>query len=66
MQYIVNPIAFILKWSFDHILVPLGELPALINPNTLFWIIIVTGLITWLFMQRRYNEEAANNPNQLK
>ncbi|HLV52532.1 MAG TPA: hypothetical protein VKY29_00830 [Cryomorphaceae bacterium] len=58
MDYIVNPIAWLIKWSFDHILVPIGELPTIINPNTLFIIVGFVGLFYWLRTQVKYNHKA--------
>ncbi len=58
MQYIVGPIGALLKWTFDTILVPLGELPALINPNSLFIILLAAGLAYWVFLQGRFNKKA--------
>lgn len=58
MDYIVNPIAAFLKWTFDYILVPLGELPDIINPNYLFLYIGFIGLFIWLFLLRRYRKKA--------
>lgn len=58
MDYIVNPIAFILKWTFDYILVPLGELPDIINPNTFIVLIIIIGILFWLRTQRKLDRKA--------
>lgn len=58
MQYIINPIAFILKWSFDHILVPLGELPDFINPNSLIVVVVIVGILIWLRIQRKLDQKA--------
>lgn len=58
MDYIVNPIAFILKWTFDYILVPLGELPDIINPNSFIVLIIVIGVLVWLRIQRKLDRKA--------
>lgn len=58
MQYIVEPIGAFLKWTFDTILVPLGELPALINPNNLFILAFTVGLIYWVFLQGKFNKKA--------
>lgn len=66
MQYIVEPIAALIKWTFDNILVPIGELPALINPNNIFIIIGFIGMFYWLFLQSKYNKKAAEDPNQIK
>jgi|GEM_PF-592441 len=66
MEYIVGPIAALIKWTFDEILVPIGELPDLVNPNYLFCGIIALGLIYWLILQKKYNNQAANDPNQIQ
>ena len=58
MQYILDPIAFILKWSFDHILVPIGELPNIINPNYIFLFLGFIGLFYWLNLQNKFNKKA--------
>lgn len=66
MQEIVGPIAAFIKWSFDNILVPIGDLPDLINPNYLFLMLGFVGMFYWLFLQGKYNKQAANDPNQIK
>ncbi|MFT6996803.1 MAG: hypothetical protein ACJAQ4_000546 [Cryomorphaceae bacterium] len=66
MQEIVGPIAVLIKWTFDNILVPIGELPDVINPNYIFSGVLFTGLIYWLFLQKKYNNQAAKDPNQLQ
>lgn len=58
MQYIVEPIAALIKWSFDNILVPIGELPALLNPNNIFIVVIAAGLGYWLYLQSQFNKKA--------
>lgn len=58
MDYIFNPIAFILKWTFDYILVPLGELPDIINPNTFIVLVIIIGILIWLRIQRKLDQKA--------
>ena len=60
MEYIVNPIARLLKWSFDFILVPMGELPAIIHPNNIFIVIGAIGFLYWLRLQVKYNAKARN------
>jgi len=66
MQEIVGPIAALIKWTFDEVLVPIGELPDIINPNYLFLGLGFIGLIYWLLFQKKYNKQAANDPNQIK
>lgn len=58
MDYIVNPIAAFLKWTFDYILVPLGELPNIINPNYIFLILGFIGFFIWLRLQHKYDQRA--------
>jgi len=59
MQYIVEPIAGLIKWSFDNILEPIGNLPGIMNPNTIFIVIISIGLAYWMFQQQKFNKKAA-------
>ncbi|HLP13553.1 MAG TPA: hypothetical protein VK177_16575 [Flavobacteriales bacterium] len=60
MDYFFIPLAKFFQWSF-------GILEALANtPNTIFIIGGFVGLFYWLWLQGKYNKEAANNPNQLK
>ena len=58
MQYITGPLAAIIKWSFDNILVPIGELPTIINPNYIFLALGFVGLFYWLALQSKYNKKA--------
>lgn len=58
MDYLVKPIAWIVKFSFDYILVPIGNLPTIINPNTLFVVIGIAGMLYWLYWQGKYNKIA--------
>jgi hypothetical protein len=60
MQYLTEPIAALILWTFNNILVPLGELPALVNPNNVFIIIMTVGLFYWLNMQAKFNRKAQN------
>jgi hypothetical protein len=66
MQEIVGPIAALIKWTFDEILVPIGELPDLVNPNYIFLAVGFVGLFYWLILQKKYNTQADNNPSQIK
>jgi hypothetical protein len=59
MQYLVGPIAALIKWTFDNILVPIGELPIFANPNTIFIAIGCAGLLYWLYWQQKYNKKAS-------
>ncbi len=58
MQYIVEPIAALILWTFRTLLEPLGELPGLLNPNTIFIVIIAFGLAFWMFQQQKFNKKA--------
>lgn len=53
LQEILAPIGDIIVWTFDNILVPMGNLP-----NLLVVILLFFGLMTWIKMQKKYNEEA--------
>jgi hypothetical protein len=60
MYYLLKPIEDLFVWSFG-ILENLGNLP-----NNAF---IVSGFVLmfyWLYLQGKFNKEAANNPNQIK
>lgn len=60
VNMIVEPIADFLVWTFG-IFEFIG--------NSFNWLVIIggfVGLFIWLFMQKRYNEEAENNANQIK
>ena len=58
MQYLAFPIGAFIEWTLRTFLVPIGELPDLINPNYLFLFLGVAGMFYWLFLQKKYNEEA--------
>lgn len=58
MQYLTGPIAALIKWTFDNILVPIGELPNYINPNYIFLVLGFVGLFYWLRVQAQYNRKA--------
>jgi hypothetical protein len=60
MDYIVNPLADFLVWTF-------GILEKFENlPNYAFILIGFAGMFYWLKLQAKYNKEAASNPKQLK
>ncbi len=58
MQYIVEPIAALILWTFHTLLEPLGRLPTFFNPNTIFIVMIAAGLLYWLMLQQKYNKKA--------
>lgn len=58
MEYLLGPIAAIIKWTFDNILVPIGDLPDVVNPNYLFLGVGFIGLFYWLNLQGKYNKKA--------
>lgn len=59
-QDILAPVEDLMVWSFDHLLVPLGN-----GFNTLISIGIVVGIAIWLRMQGKYNAKAEQE-NTLK
>ncbi len=48
-------------WLFDNTMEPIGNTLNIIGVLLLF-----VGLAIWLKMQAKFNEEAANNPDQIK
>lgn len=59
MDYIVNPLGKLVVWTFDVLLVPIGDLG--VNPNTIFIVMGFFGLFYWLRSQSKYNKEAEQN-----
>ncbi len=53
LQDILQPIGDAIVWSFETLLVPLGN-----YPNTLFTLLGFVGLGIWLKMQGNYNKKA--------
>lgn len=56
LNSILREIGDLLTWTFDTVLVPLGELP-----NYAFIALGAVGLVLWLSMQRKYNKKAKSN-----
>lgn len=60
MYYLLKPLEDLFVWSF-------GILESLENlPNMAFILLGFVLLGYWLFLQAKYNKEAAANPDQLK
>jgi len=57
MEYIVNPLGRLVVWTFDTLLVPIGEM-GVANPNNLFIVLGFVGLFYWLAQQHKYNQKA--------
>lgn len=53
LQQILAPIEKAIVWSFDNLLVPLGDFP-----NTIFLLLGFVGVGIWLKMQADYNKKA--------
>lgn len=53
LQDILAPIEELVVWSFDALLVPLGNMP-----NTLITLGGFVGVAIWLKMQKDYNRKA--------
>lgn len=65
LQDIVLPLADIIVWTFDSVLVPIGES---IGRRGFEWgsaMVGIAGLVFWLYLQGKYDKEADNNPDQL-
>ena len=57
---LIEPIGDLMVWTFG-IFEFIG--------NSFNWLVIIggfIGLFIWLFMQKKYNAEAENNPDQIK
>lgn len=65
-QDIINPIGDLIIWTFDNVLVPLGDMPGRRGWEWGAALVGIAGLALWLKMQAKYNAEAASNPDQLK
>lgn len=61
MDYIFIPLGNFFVWIFDNIMEPLAN-----TPNVIFIILGFVLMFIWLWLQGKYNKEAAKNPNQLK
>jgi len=66
LQDILLPVAEIIVWTFDNVLVPIGDLPGRRGWEWGAALVGISGLVLWLKLQAKYNREAANNPDQLK
>ncbi len=56
LQQILEPIGEAIVWSFDNLLVPMGNLPNIVCTLGVF-----VGIFIWVKMQKKYNEEAERN-----
>ena len=52
-EEVLNVIAEIVVWTFEHLVVPAGNIP-----NVLFIILGFVGLFMWLNIQKKYNKKA--------
>lgn len=60
MYYLLKPLEDLFLWSF-------GILESLENlPNNIFIVLGFVMLGYWLYLQGKFNKEAAANPNQIK
>ncbi len=57
MEYIVFPLGHFIVWTFDTLLVPIGEM-GIANPNNLFIVLGFVGLFYWLLQQHKFNKKA--------
>ena len=56
LNSILRGIGELLTWTFDTVLVPLGQLP-----NYAFIALGFFGLFLWISMQQKYNKKAKSN-----
>ncbi|MFP5471461.1 MAG: hypothetical protein ACLGGV_07675 [Bacteroidia bacterium] len=61
MEWLTDPLADFFVWSFDTLLVPFENMP-----NWAFLTLGFVGLLFWLNKQANFNNEAKENPNQIK
>lgn len=66
MDWLAYPLADIIVWTFDNLLVPLGELTRFGIVNTALLILGFVLMIFWLGLQHKYNKAAEADANQLK
>jgi hypothetical protein len=52
-QEIITPIGKAMEWSFENILVPMSD-----PINSGFIILCLVGLVIWLRLQKKYNDQA--------
>lgn len=61
MEWLTEPLAQFITWSFDTLLVPMQNMP-----NVAFILLGFFGLFSWLRIQTKLSAKAANNPDQIK
>lgn len=61
MTEFIYGIGNFMHWVFEHTLEPLGNLP-----NIAFTVASFLLLFWWMKLQKKYNDEAAANADQLK
>jgi hypothetical protein len=60
MGWLVNPIAELMVWTFE-ILIFLDDWA-----NYAFILLGAVGMVYWLMLQKKYNSQAAADPNQIQ
>ena len=66
MDWLAYPLADGIVWTFDNVLVPLGDSGRFGLPNTMITLLGFGGICFWLYRQNKYNKAAAADPDQLK
>lgn len=66
VQDIIYPIGDLIVWTFDNVLVPIGNIAGRTFWELLWASVGIFGIALWLKMQAKYNNEAASNPDQIK
>ena len=66
LQDIVMPLADLMVWTFDSLLVPFGEFLEQWNHYIVYGGMLYAFTLIWLWYQRKYDKIAAQDPDQLQ
>jgi len=66
MDWIAYPLGDFFYWTFDTLLVPIGEMGPYGAPNVGLLGLGFVALLVWMYLQNKYNKAAAADPDQIK
>jgi hypothetical protein len=61
MNWLLHPIRDFLVWMFENTLEPLGN-----TPNLIFFFVFFGGGVYWMFVQKKLNNKADVDSDQIK